>query len=153
MSAVWRSSSTSGYAAASIRATGGPIKGAIGTGVRPGSTSATARRAARSIPGRESTSVPSRSKTTLAIAAGAGGGEGRAFVLVTAGPGLTQVVTALGGAYLESRELLVIGGQVKSSDLIGDSGVRQRGIQEIDGVAIAAPVCAVAERIAKPIDR
>ena len=46
-------------------------------------------------------------------------GEGRAFALVTAGPGLTNIVTAIGGAWLESRELLVIGGQAKSSDLAG----------------------------------
>ena len=37
----------------------------------------------------------------------------KAFALVTAGPGLTNIVTAIAGAYLESRELLVIGGQVK----------------------------------------
>ncbi|NDE89814.1 MAG: thiamine pyrophosphate-binding protein, partial [Alphaproteobacteria bacterium] len=34
----------------------------------------------------------------------------RAFALVTAGPGLTNIITAMSGAYLESRELLVIGG-------------------------------------------
>ncbi len=41
----------------------------------------------------------------------------KAFLLVTAGPGLTNAVTGISGAWLESRELLVIGGQVKSSDL------------------------------------
>jgi len=81
------------------------------------------------------------------------GGEGRAFAMVTAGPGLTQATTALAGAFLESRELLVIGGQVKSTDLIARSGLRQRGIQEIDGVAIAAPVCVTAERLEAPISR
>ena len=35
----------------------------------------------------------------------------KALALVTAGPGLTNIVTALSGAYLESRELLVLGGQ------------------------------------------
>jgi acetolactate synthase-1/2/3 large subunit len=65
---------------------------------------------------------------------------GKAFALVTAGPGLTNIVTAIAGAYLESRELLVIGGQVKVADL-ARSQVRQRGIQEIDGVAIANPIC------------
>jgi acetolactate synthase-1/2/3 large subunit len=80
-------------------------------------------------------------------------GEGRAFVLVTAGPGITQAMTALAGAYLESRELLVLGGQVKSTDLAGGSGIRQRGIQEIDGVAIASPVCVRAERLARPVGR
>jgi len=79
-------------------------------------------------------------------------GGGRAFALVTAGPGLTNLVTALAGAHLESRELLVLGGQVKSTDLAGPS-LRQRGIQEVDGVAIAAPVCVVAERVERPIDR
>ena len=38
----------------------------------------------------------------------------RAFVLVTAGPGLTNLVSAISGSYLESRDLLVVGGQVKS---------------------------------------
>jgi len=37
----------------------------------------------------------------------------RALALVTAGPGLTNIVTALAGAFLESRELLVIGGRSK----------------------------------------
>ena len=63
----------------------------------------------------------------------------KAFALVTAGPGLTNIVTAIAGAYLESRELLVIGGQVKTSDLKSPS-MRQRGIQEIDGRAIVEPI-------------
>lgn len=79
-------------------------------------------------------------------------GESRAFALVTAGPGLTNIVTALAGAHLESRELLVLGGQVKSSDLAGPS-LRQRGIQEVDGTAIVAPVCVATERIERPIGR
>ena len=76
---------------------------------------------------------------------GPNGGH-KAFALVTAGPGLTNIVTALGGAYLESRELLVIGGQVKVSDL-SRGEVRQRGIQEIDGVAIARAVTERSELI------
>jgi acetolactate synthase-1/2/3 large subunit len=83
---------------------------------------------------------------------GAGPDRPRAFALVTAGPGLTNIVTAMAGAYLESRELLVLGGQVKSSDLAGPS-LRQRGIQEVDGTAIVAPVCVATERIERPIGR
>ena len=79
-------------------------------------------------------------------------GQGRAFALVTAGPGLTNIITAMGGAYLESRELLVIGGQVKSTDLAGPS-LRQRGIQEIDGIALAAPVCVATLRVEQPVPR
>ena len=67
-------------------------------------------------------------------------GMGKAFALVTAGPGLTNTLTGLAGAWLESRELLLLGGQVKVEDL-APPGLRQLGIQEVDGVAMAAPVC------------
>ncbi len=76
----------------------------------------------------------------------------KAFAMVTAGPGLTNIVTALGGAWLESRELLVIGGQVKTADL-NRGEVRQRGIQEIDGVAIAAPIAEKSLLVDKVVDR
>jgi acetolactate synthase-1/2/3 large subunit len=67
-------------------------------------------------------------------------GMGKAFALVTAGPGLTNTLTGLAGAWLESRELLLLGGQVKVEDL-APPGLRQLGIQEVDGAAMAAPVC------------
>lgn len=63
----------------------------------------------------------------------------RAFALVTAGPGVTNIVTAIAGSWLESRELLVIAGQVKVADL-RTGGVRQRGIQELNAVPIVAPI-------------
>jgi acetolactate synthase I/II/III large subunit len=78
--------------------------------------------------------------------------DGKAFALVTAGPGVTNILTALAGAYLESRELLVIAGQVKTADLARGK-LRQRGIQEIDGVAIAAPVTKTAQRMDTPASR
>ncbi len=70
----------------------------------------------------------------------------KALAMVTAGPGLTNMVTAFAGAYLESRELLVIGGQVKTADLARGK-LRQRGIQEIDGVSIVKPVSVRAELV------
>ena len=63
----------------------------------------------------------------------------KAFALVTAGPGLTNIVTAIAGAYFESRELLVLGGQAKLADLARGQ-IRQRGIQEVDGVSIVRPI-------------
>lgn len=78
--------------------------------------------------------------------------NGKAFLLVTAGPGLTNAVTGISGAWLESRELLVIGGQVKSSDLKSKS-LRQRGIQEIDGVELVSSITKESIRISKPISR
>ena len=74
----------------------------------------------------------------------------KAFALVTAGPGLTNIITAMAGAFLESRELLVIGGQVKRSDL-KSSLLRQRGIQEIDGQAIATPITVASKTIVEQL--
>lgn len=77
--------------------------------------------------------------------------QSRAFVLVTAGPGLTNIVTAIAGAYLESRELLVIGGQVKASDLKNNS-LRQNGIQEINGIALVESITIRRIQIRTPIE-
>jgi acetolactate synthase-1/2/3 large subunit len=63
----------------------------------------------------------------------------RAFVLVTAGPGLTNVTTAVASAWVDRRELLVIGGQAKSTDL-SRGKVRQKGFQEIGGVEILSSI-------------
>ena len=75
----------------------------------------------------------------------------RALALVTAGPGLTNIVTAIAGAFLESRELLVIGGQVKTADLARQK-VRSRGIQEVDGIALVASITKLAYRFEAPLD-
>ena len=76
----------------------------------------------------------------------------RAFALVTTGPGLTNTMTAIAGCYVEHRELLVIAGQVKSTDLLFHPE-RQRGVQEVDGSAVCAPVSVHAECLKTPISR
>jgi acetolactate synthase-1/2/3 large subunit len=75
----------------------------------------------------------------------------KAVALVTAGPGLTNAITGIAAAYLESRELLIIGGQVKTPDLARGQ-LRQRGIQEIDGVSIVKPITVSAELIDEVVD-
>lgn len=75
----------------------------------------------------------------------------RALALVTTGPGLTNVVTAVSGAWLESRELLVIGGQVKVSDL-ACADLRGRGIQEINGVALLHSTTKASVQLREPVD-
>ena len=74
----------------------------------------------------------------------------KALALVTAGPGLTNIVTAMAGAFLESRELLVLGGQVKTSDLAA-ANLRSRGIQEINGVKLVSSICKCSYRLNEPI--
>ncbi|MBI3429255.1 MAG: thiamine pyrophosphate-binding protein [Actinobacteria bacterium] len=76
--------------------------------------------------------------------------DSRAFALVTAGPGVTNIVTAIAGAWLESRELLVVAGQVKSSDLASPD-LRQRGIQEVDGVALVQSITKRTLQIERPL--
>jgi acetolactate synthase-1/2/3 large subunit len=76
----------------------------------------------------------------------------RAFALVTTGPGLTNIITAVAGCYVEHRELLVIAGQVKSTDLLTHPE-RQRGVQEVDGSAVCAPISVRSECLREPITR
>lgn len=75
----------------------------------------------------------------------------KALALVTAGPGLTNIVTAISGAWLESRELLVIGGQVKTADLARQQ-LRSRGIQEIDGVELVKSTTKLSHRLDEVVD-
>lgn len=77
--------------------------------------------------------------------------RGKAFALVTAGPGLTNLVTSIAGAWLDSRALLIIGGQVKSENL-QKGGIRQGGIQEIDGVNLVKSITKKAIRLDNPVD-
>nr|WP_320132875.1 thiamine pyrophosphate-binding protein [uncultured Holophaga sp.] len=70
--------------------------------------------------------------------------------LVTTGPGGTNALTGVAGAWLDSTPCIIISGQVKRADLKRDSGVRQLGFQEIDIVAMAAPVTKYAVTVEEP---
>jgi acetolactate synthase-1/2/3 large subunit len=76
----------------------------------------------------------------------------RAFALVTAGPGITNIATAIGGAWLESRELLIVGGQART-EFISHPEVRQIGHQQIDGRSIVEPMSKLSITITEPISR
>src|SRR6202158_6574737 len=65
--------------------------------------------------------------------------------LVTTGPGGTNAITGVAGAWLDSTPLLVISGQVKRADRMyrpdgTPLGVRQRGSQEGDIVSLVKPI-------------
>ena len=76
----------------------------------------------------------------------------KAFALVTTGPGLTNAVTGIAGAWLESRECLIVGGQVKKADL-ATNGLRQKGIQEINGLELVKSITKAVIQINTPISR
>ncbi|NLZ62807.1 MAG: thiamine pyrophosphate-binding protein [Lentisphaerae bacterium] len=71
-------------------------------------------------------------------------------VLVTAGPGSTNAITGVAGAWIDSTPLLVLSGQAKTSDLRTRWHVRQMGIQEVDTVNIVSPFCKYAVCITDP---
>ena len=61
-------------------------------------------------------------------------------VMVTSGPGVTNVLTPVADAYFDSIPLVVLTGQVATSDMKSKLPVRQRGFQEVDTVALFKPI-------------
>lgn len=70
----------------------------------------------------------------------------RAFVIATAGPAVTNLVTSVYSSWLEGRELLIIAGQANYGDLV-TGGSRQRGFQEIEAISLLTPIVKVARNI------
>jgi acetolactate synthase I/II/III large subunit len=60
--------------------------------------------------------------------------------LVTSGPGGTNALTGVAGAWLDSTPCLFLSGQVKRSDLAGPMGLRSFGVQEVDIVSMVRPI-------------
>jgi acetolactate synthase-1/2/3 large subunit len=76
--------------------------------------------------------------------------------MVTTGPGGTNAITGVAGAWLDSTPMLLISGQVKRADRIYDAagnhlGVRQMGVQEVDIVAIVASIVKYAVTVTDPL--
>lgn len=76
--------------------------------------------------------------------------NGLGVALVTTGPGGTNTITGLAAAWLESASCLFISGQAKRADLIGSSGVRSMGQQEVDIISIVRPITKHAKTILEP---
>ena len=72
--------------------------------------------------------------------------------LVTTGPGGTNAVTGVAGAWLDSTPMLFVSGQVKRADLSTGLGVRQVGVQEVDIVSIVKPITKYAVTVLDPND-
>ena len=70
--------------------------------------------------------------------------------MVTTGPGGTNAITGLAGAWLDSTPCLFISGQVKRADMVGKRGLRQLGVQEIDIVSIVKPITKYAVTVVDP---
>lgn len=71
-------------------------------------------------------------------------------VLVTTGPGGTNAITGVAGAWLESTPCLIISGQVKRADMKGELQIRQRGPQELDIISIVKSITKYAVTVTDP---
>jgi len=70
--------------------------------------------------------------------------------LVTTGPGGTNAITGVAGAWLDSTPCIFISGQVKRADLSTGRGLRQLGVQEIDIVSLVTPITKYAVTVMEP---
>ena len=84
--------------------------------------------------------------------------HGLGVCMVTTGPGGTNAVTGVAGAWLDSTPTLFLSGQVKRPDRMFDAvtgkplGMRQLGVQEVDICAIVGPITKYAQTILEPND-
>jgi acetolactate synthase-1/2/3 large subunit len=82
--------------------------------------------------------------------------NGLGVAMVTTGPGGTNAVTGLAGAWLDSTPVLFLSGQVKRPDRMfapdgAPLGMRQLGVQEIDIVSIVKPLTKYAVTVLDPL--
>jgi acetolactate synthase-1/2/3 large subunit len=81
---------------------------------------------------------------------------GLGVCMVTTGPGGTNAVTGVAGAWLDSTPTLFISGQVKRPDRMFDAatgrplGMRQLGVQEVDICSIVRPITKYAVTVLEP---
>jgi acetolactate synthase-1/2/3 large subunit len=77
-----------------------------------------------------------------------------ACVLVTNGPGSTNTLTGVVGAYQDSIPMIVISGQVPVSQTLNNTNIklRQLGVQECDIISIVKPITKYATQITNPDD-
>lgn len=75
---------------------------------------------------------------------------GFGVALVTTGPGATNAITPVAGAWIDSIPLLVISGQVKRADRLAGRPLRQGGVQEVDIVPMVRPITKYAVTLDDP---
>lgn len=61
-------------------------------------------------------------------------------VMVTSGPGVTNLATVVADAYFDSTPLVALTGQVGTGDITSCRQVRQRGFQEVDAISLMNPI-------------
>ena len=73
------------------------------------------------------------------------------LLMVTTGPGGTNALTGVAGAYLESTPMFIVSGQVKRADMINGQGIRQQGMQELDIISVVRSITKYAALVDDPM--
>ncbi|MFA7403409.1 MAG: thiamine pyrophosphate-binding protein [Pelobacteraceae bacterium] len=98
------------------------------------------------------TAVPCHHEQACGIAAEAWGRVDESFgvAMVTTGPGATNIITPVTGAWIESVPLFIISGQVKRADLLKGRPLRQSGVQEADIIPMVQGITKYAVTVEDP---
>jgi len=72
--------------------------------------------------------------------------------IVTSGPGSTNAITGLLGAWIESVPLIIISGQVKTSDIDKNVNLRQQGVQGAEILKIVKNITKFSVSLTKKTD-
>ncbi len=72
------------------------------------------------------------------------------LLMVTTGPGGTNALTGIAGAFIESIPVFAVSGQVKRADMINGQGVRQQGMQELDIISVVSSITKYAALVDDP---
>lgn len=72
--------------------------------------------------------------------------------LTTSGPGATNAITGVTAGWIDSTPMLILSGQAKRADLVGNSGVRQIGSQEVQIIDMVKPITKYAVQVMEPSD-
>ncbi len=102
------------------------------------------------------TPIPCHHEQACGISAEAYGRTGNpnspgfGVALVTTGPGATNLITPVTGAWIDSVPLLVISGQVKLKDRLNGMPLRQCGVQEVDIIPMVSGITKYAATVEDP---
>jgi acetolactate synthase-1/2/3 large subunit len=103
------------------------------------------------------TPVPCHHEQACGIAAEAYGRTGHpdnpgfGVALVTTGPGATNVITPVAGAWIDSIPMMVLSGQVKRADRLAGRPLRQGGVQEVDIIPMVIGITKYATTLDDPL--
>ncbi len=104
------------------------------------------------------TPIPCHHEQACGISAEAYGRTGHpdnpgfGVALVTTGPGATNLITPVAGAWIDSIPMLVISGQVKRQDMLQGRPLRQGGVQEVNILSMVSEITKYSATIKDPLE-